>query len=100
VFAASERATRRGLWRVAATPLVAVEDACVRIEGRRRQRDAADSAPLSDAVNSDALTSRRSGRLKEEDEQHDDRRGYIFESSVQLSLSFNHPVWNGRLIPT
>jgi hypothetical protein len=61
VFAAAERATRRGLRQVAAAPLAAIKDAGVRVEGRRREGDTADSAPLPDAINAYALTPRRSG---------------------------------------
>lgn len=53
----------------------APQDPRVGVVRRRRQGDTPDPVPLLDAGNSDALTSRRDGRFKREDEQCDKRGG-------------------------
>lgn len=103
--AATGRPPPPSLRRFTHARFAAPQDACVGVEGRRRQGDAADSAPLPDAVTADALTSRRGGCFQHEDEERDERRGHTLESSIQLKLSISrvsdyggHAVC-GRLVP-
>src|SRR5690349_15921024 len=63
------RAALLVLCRVAPASAATVEDAGVRVEWGRRQRDPADSAPLPAAVHTDALSAHRCWRLNEKDAQ-------------------------------
>src|SRR6201990_2376617 len=72
VAASCRTAAACGLRRVV---YASVEGARVRVEGRRRQSDPADPAPLSAAIDSAALSAGRAGRLHEEDEEQGGGRG-------------------------